>query len=247
MLNLYDNFDDTRAQNGIGSQLNVFDETLGKYVILIPLETVPSIVGSTNTVDVDLLTSKVITKIRGKQTIDDKDTEFLWHKDNIYRLSQYVGKQCKFLASYPDGTGIMFEGTIDFKPDDATSDKLTGTVTIVANKLITEPIYDVRPLMAKTCFITSNVPNDVEIKIAKESANATALIDLVSSVAGATFTAVSDTSTITCKVDVATAEKPAKLTITATATCTGVVKITASSVGNGSWTTLVTVIAEKLA
>ena len=82
-MNFYDKYDDTRAQNGIGTQLNIWDETLKKYVLLMPLETVPSVVGSKNTVDVDLLTSSMITKIEGKSQVDDKGQE-IYQETKLY-------------------------------------------------------------------------------------------------------------------------------------------------------------------
>ena len=49
-MNIYQKVDDTRANIGVGTQLNIWDDTLGKYKLFIPLETVPSVVGSTETV-----------------------------------------------------------------------------------------------------------------------------------------------------------------------------------------------------
>ena len=88
---IFDVLDDTnRGMTGEYGQLNVYDDTLNKYVLLLPLETLPSVVGSTNTVDNDVTTSRVIGKIKGKKTIDDKDITFLWHRDNIERLNEFV-------------------------------------------------------------------------------------------------------------------------------------------------------------
>ena len=37
-MNFYDKIDDTRAQNGIGTQLNIWDDKLKKFKLLMPLE-----------------------------------------------------------------------------------------------------------------------------------------------------------------------------------------------------------------
>ena len=68
---IYDVLDNTsRGMTGEYGQLNVWDDTLSKYVLFMPLETLPSVVGSTNTVENDVTTSRVIGKIKGKKTID---------------------------------------------------------------------------------------------------------------------------------------------------------------------------------
>lgn len=230
-MNFFDKCDDTRAQNGIGSQLNIWDETLQKYVLFIPLETVPSVVGSTNTSEVDLLTSASITKIEGKSTVDDKDVTFLWHRDNLRRLRQYAGKQCKFLVSYPDYTGWTFEGKIIYKPDDGTSDKLTGTFTIIANKVGEREIEDVRPMMAKTCFITSTIPFELVLGASK-----TQTINLSATSSSATFTAESSAEGINASIT------GSQLTITGGASASyGIVTIKSSASGMASWETTIAV------
>lgn len=230
-MNLYDKFDDTRGQNGVGSQLNIWDETLKKYVLLIPLETVPSVIGSTDTVEVDLLTSSMKTKIEGKTTIDDKDVSFLWHRDNVKRLSKFRNKQCKFLVSYPDFTGWKFEGRIRYRPDDAQDDKLTGTFTIIANKVDEYETEDVRDLMAKTCVIDSIVPSIMTIK-----KSGTKELEITAISSSATFSCESTLEGLRGNV------LSNKLTITAPAsTGYGILTIKASAEGMASWETTIAI------
>ena len=230
-MNFYDKIDDTRANNGIGTQLNIWDEELGKYRLFMPLETVPSVIGSTNTVEVDLLTSSMITKIEGKKSVDDKDVTFLWHRDNLRRLREIAGKQCKFLVSYPDFTGWGFEGKISYKPDDASTDKLTGTFTIVANAVDEAETEDVRDMLAKTCFITSIVPAYIEIEGTNNEQ-----INLSSNTSGATYTAKSNSSSI------ATATVSSNiLTITGVTQGNTIVEVTSNSSNMASWTTTIAV------
>ena len=232
-MNLYDKFDDTRAQNGIGSQLNVWDETLKKYKLFLPLETVPAVVGSTDSVEVDLLTSSMKTKILGKTSIDDKDVEYLWHRDNLRILRNAKGKQLKFLVSYPDFTGWKFEGEIVYRPNDATSDKLTGTATIIANKVDESETEDVRDMLAKTCFITSIVPDVLNV-----TTGSTTKIELTGSTSDATFTATSNNETISAQVT------GKELTISATSEGNAIVTIKASASKMASWETTIAVSVE---
>lgn len=232
-MNFFDKYSDTRAQNGIGSQLNVWDEDLKKYRLFIPLETVPAVVGSTDSVEIDLLTSSMKTKILGKTSVDDKDIEYLWHRDNLRILRNAKGKQLKFLVSYPDFTGWKFEGEIVYRPNDASSDKLTGTATIIANKVDDSETEDVRDMLAKTCFITSAVPSTVDIKTSTPFK-----VELGASTSTATFTASSNNDSITATVNAK------ELTITGAAQGHAIVTIKASADGMASWETTIAVSVE---
>lgn len=233
---IWDVLDDTsRGMTGEYGQLNVYDATLGKYVLLLPLETLPSVVGSTNTVENDVTTSRVIGKIKGKKTIDDKDITFLWHRDNIERLNEFIGKQCDFLVSYKDGTGWKFSGEITYKNDDGTSsDKLTGTLTIIASDVDEVATSNVLDLMAKTCVITnSGFPSEVTISLTKKTID----IPVQFSNASATCTITSDNNAISGTYTAGSGTNGAKITLTVTGevATNGVVKVVPSATGEASW------------
>lgn len=224
---LYDNFDDTsRGFTSQGGQLNIWNDTLKKYTLFLPLETLPSVVGSVNTVEHDVTTSNAVGKIKGKMTIDDKDITFLWHRDNLYRLNQFLGKQCDFLVSYADGTGWKFTSEYTYKPDDA-EDKVTGTITLISSKVDEVATLNVRDLMAKTCVITSVIPS--EINIAKTSGEKS--ITLTSNVDGVTYKAVSDNSAITSTIS----SNTLKIATTSGTETTGIVRVYAEKEGMASW------------
>lgn len=227
---LYDVIDDTsRGMTGEYGQLNVYDTTLNKYVLLLPLETLPAVAGSINTVENNVTTSRVIGKIKGKRTIDDKDVQFLWNRDNLERLNQFIGKQCDFLISYKDGTGWKFSGEISYRNDDGTaSDKLTGTLTIVASDVDEVATSNVLDLMAKTCIITNkNLP--ATITIAKT--NGTIDIPVQMSNPVATVTATSTNSAITASYSAG------KITISTTSgeATNGIVALKPTVSGEASW------------
>ncbi len=226
---IYDTLDDTsRGMTGEYGQLNVYDKTLNKYVLLMPLETLPAVSGSVNTVENDVTTSRVVGKIKGKRTIDDKDVTFLWTRDNLERLNLFIGKQCDFLISYKDGTGWKFSGEITYKNDDGTSsDKLTGTFTIVASDVDEVATMNVLDLMAKTCVITNkNLPSVISIK-----ANESYDIPVQMSNPSATVTATSDNESITATYSAG------KVTITSTGSeaTNGVVALKPVASGEASW------------
>ena len=236
---IWDVLDDTsRGMTGEGGQLNVYDTTLNKYVLLLPLETLPSVVGSTNTVDNDVTTSRVIGKIKGKKTIDDKDVTFLWHRDNIERLNQFIGKQCDFLVSYKDGTGWKFSGEITYKNDDGTAgDKLTGTLTIIASDVDDVATTNVLDLMAKTCVITNNnFPSEIRLALK----DGTQDVPVKFSNSSATCTVTSSNNSIQATYT------SGKITIKTTSQdpTNGVVKVKPTATGEASWEQYILVIVE---
>lgn len=241
---IFDVLDDTnRGMTGEYGQLNVYDDTLNKYVLLLPLETLPSVVGSTNTVDNDVTTSRVIGKIKGKKTIDDKDITFLWHRDNIERLNEFVGKQCDFLVSYKDGTGWKFSGEITYRNDDGSaSDKLTGTLTIIASDVDDIATSNVLDMMAKTCVITNNnFPSEVVLeKSTGEGKTSTKDVTVKFSNATATCDVTSDNTAITATY---TSGKIA-ISTTSTTETTGIVKVVPKASGEASWTQYILVVVK---
>lgn len=234
---MYDILDDTkRGFTGEGGQLNIWDEELSKYVLFLPLETLPSVVGSINTVEHDVTTSSAIGKIKAKMTIEDKELTFLWHRDNLNRIEKYLGKQNDFLVSYRDGTGWKFTAEYTYRPDDApASEKVTGTITLIPSSVDDNATLNVKDLMAKTCIITSNVEGEVKISTTKPQD-----ISLVANVDNATFTATSDNTSITATVS--TDNK--KITISGTTAGSGLVTIKPASTGMASWETTILVVVE---
>ena len=210
----------------------------------MPLETVPSVVGSTETVEVDLLTSSIKTKIEGKSTVDDVDVEFLWHRDNLKRLREAEGEEHKFLISYPDYTGWKFTGKIKYRPNEATSDKLTGTITIIASSVDEHETEDVREFLVKTCIIDTPLPATLTLNKSNEEYK---VGEVSSTISGATFTATSNSSTVaSASISAVSSDNNKKeLSITPSAKGFCIIEITASASGYASWTTTIAVEVEE--
>lgn len=159
------NYEDKRVLNGYGSMLLYKLVNESRYHLLIPLETVPGVVGSTDTSEFDLLTSKTKGKLQGKATLEDKEVEFLWHRDNILRLEALVGQTLDFLTIYPDYTARAFSGTIQVRSNDAEGDILKGTFTISPISAETTTILDCRELIQDTIMITSAIPSIINLDV----------------------------------------------------------------------------------
>lgn len=233
----YEEFKENRAVSGVGAGLYVKDSTDGKYSLALLLETVPSVSGTTNTIEIDVTGSNIIGKILGKPTVEDKDVQFLLHRDNILRLEELIGETRDWLILTPDNMGFGFTGAVTYKPDDFTSsNSAKGTMTLTATSIDDKPIINALPLLKRTVKFTNAIPSQISI-----SATGTKEIAVELDSATATCTVESDTSTITGSYT------KGKVTITSTDTTSGdsaVLKIKASDTGKASWTTSVLIIVE---
>lgn len=218
-----------------GAGIYVFDDTLSKFVLLVPTSDMPAGPGAPETIDNPLLTVSRNGQIEGKQTFSQKEYTINWNRDNIRRLNKYTGKTLRFLER--DGmeyTGSMFNGTLSFDKD-AYSDNaiMQGKIYIT----VTEDlgfVDDIRDLYALTAIITSPLP-------AVTISGTGNVVMQIETSEKATVTAKSESESI------ATAQmSDSELTITGVAEGNTIVVLTCSAEGEASSerTIMVTVVAE---
>lgn len=218
-----------------GAMLAVLDDTLKKYILLIPTTDMPAGPGAPETIDNPILTTSYIGQVEGKQTLEQKEYTVNWTRDNIRRLNKYAGKTSTFMEI--DGTeytGRKFNGTLSFDKD-AFADNaiMPGKVWIT----VTEDlgfVDDVRDLYADTAIIYTPLP---EVNITGTNSVTISL----STSPNATVEAVSETT------GVATASiSGSDLTITGVTEGHAIVKLTCKAEGEASSerTILVNVLPE---
>lgn len=241
--------EDHRMQNGYGGALlirnTVDNPAQTKYELLIGGETVPFVFGETETVEVDIMQSETKGKIQGKMSIDDKDVDFLLHRDNIYRLEKFAnGKMYDFLSVTKDGVAYKCTGTITYKPNDVSgSDAHRGTFRLVCASAEKKPIMDVRELFMDTCLFTDAVDSDLAVDTTGKD------ILIRSNVSGFSYSvAIKNNAGVSTKFTAAPATGAAtgdsatikiKAAEGATATDYAIAYITISKTGYASWTTTV--------
>lgn len=164
------NYRESKARSGYGACLMFIDplatdNVKDKYRLFIPLETVPSIEGSVDSFEFDLLNSPVKGKVGGKESLDDKDVEFLWHRDNVKRLEQYENMVLNFMVVYADFTAKKFIGTIKVRPNDVSNDVARGTFTITPMSAETKTVYDCRSEVVATAAFVTAVPDSVTLSV----------------------------------------------------------------------------------
>jgi hypothetical protein len=172
----------------------------------------------------------------GKTSLDDKEVEFLLHRDNIYRLENLKGKTLDFLYFTPDFMGWKFTGTIKVRPNDASADVLRGTYTITPMSADESPIMDARSLVMETICITDVVPDSIAVNTTGEA------INIVTDIDGCTVAAViRDNDGISAKYTAVVSEQSVTLSAAAgtTAADYAIAYITVSKSGYASWTTTV--------
>jgi hypothetical protein len=235
---------ETRGQNAYGSAILVKEQNAAKYSLLIASETVPAVFGSQGSFEFNLVNSKTIGKIPDKVTLDDKEVEYLLHRDNVYRLESLKDKVLDFLYFTPDFMGWHFTGMISNRPNDATAEVLRGTYTITPMSADPSPIMDARSLVMETISITDAVEDSVVVPTSADGIS----IPIVCDVEGFTVTtAIKDgatgqtTTKFTATATTATGTKATvKITgASATATDYAIAYITVSKTGMASWTTTV--------
>ena len=167
---------DKRPMSGYGSALLYYDPSDATekgedgtylYHLLLPLENAPTVTGSTDTFDFDILTCPSKGQVEGKETLDQKDVDFLWHRDNVARLEALQGKVLEFLVVYQDFTARAFTGSIKVKPQDAGADIMRGTFTITPLSAISSTFLDARDLIKDTVMFSNAIPAMVEVETGK--------------------------------------------------------------------------------
>lgn len=205
-----------------GSGLYVYDDTLSKYVLLVPTSDMPAGPGAPDTIDNPLLTVSRNGQVEGKQTMTQKEYTYNWNRDNNRRLDKYAGKQIKLLER--DGmeyTGWKYIGTFTYDKDAfADNEIMNGKIYVTINE-DRGYAYDVRGEIAKTAIITSPLP---EVTLEVEGT----LSMVVEASEGATVTVESEASTIaTATINNGT------LTVTGVAQGETIILVKANATGEG--------------
>lgn len=147
--------------SGYGSALLYKEANETLYHIVTPLESVPTVSGSVDTFDFDILTCPSKGQVEGKESLDQVEVDFLWHRDNIARLESLQGRVLDFMAVYQDFTARTFTGTIKIRPQEAGADIMRGTFTITPMSASTTTILDARDLIQDTVMFTNAIDDHI--------------------------------------------------------------------------------------
>ena len=220
-----------KGQSGYRASILVKEQGETLYSLLVASETVPSIFGSQDSFEFDLLNSPVKGKVAGKMTLDDKEVEVLHHRDNVYRFEKLKDKVLDFMYVDSQFVGYCFSGTLSYRVNDASADILRGTYTITPMSANPTPILNAREYCQETLCFAEVVPDTMKT-------SETATLSVAQTGASATFEAFTIANDGT--------ETPASSAITGSTfkpTTAGLYGIKASATGYAPWVTTVYVEA----
>lgn len=152
---------ENKGQSGYRAAILVKKPADTLYSLLVASETVPSVFGSKDSFEFDLLNSSVKGKIEGKMSLDDKEVEVLHHRDNVYRFEKLKNQVLDFMVVDSQFVGYKFTGTLSYRMNDASADVLRGTYTITPMSADPTPILNARSLCQETLCFASVVPDEV--------------------------------------------------------------------------------------
>lgn len=241
-MSYYETFTDAKRGQGEGGALYVKLPGQAMYSFVMPMETVPLLIGARESFEYTPTTSPTKGKITGRYEIEDKDFQFLAHRDNFMRADELKDQSLPYLVVNPDYSGWKYMATLSYRQDDITNgDALKATGTLVGQEINIDRIDDVIPLLMPTAKFVSPVPPMVALETATgkyeftvETLPASATITVTTNQTGG-FTA-----TVLDK----------KVTITGTnssqtAAVTGIVSIKTEMDGYAPWTTTIHVTVPK--
>lgn len=203
----YNKYLENKGQSGYRAAILVSEtgDVEGGYSLLVASESVPTIFGSNDSFEFDLLNSPVKGKIAGKMTLEDKEVEVLHHRDNVYRFEKLKDKTLNFMVIDSQFVGYKFVGTVSYRMNDASADVLRGTYTITPMSADPNPVLDARPFCKETLCFASVVPDDIDagktitLSVVQQDANETysakkiasdgTETDALSAISGKVFTA----------------------------------------------------------
>lgn len=224
-----------RFFSGMGACLCYRNES-GKYSVLVLTETTPAFASTPEAIEVKYTTSDTTTKIEGMKTLEDKEFEFLAHRDSINRLEKLKGEELELLRVNADLTGERVNGILSYTLNDAQNGEAQkGNIKITPTDYFGY-VENVLPLVQATVTFKKNLDWKCELA----TTNGTYTKDIELNIPEGTCTAtVKDPAIATATM------ADNKLTITGKAEGSTVVTIKASCEGYASWESTILVIVPK--
>lgn len=173
MDNTFFQYKETQAQAGYKAAILYKEQGETKYTFLCASETVPFPYGSKETFEFNLLNSPVIGQVEGKDTIEQKEVELLYTRNNAILFEKLKDRVLDFMALTPQMVGYKFSGKIAFRPNDATNEIHRATYTITPMDAETTPYYKAREEVLIPLFFADVIPD--EISISKLGTDATTI------------------------------------------------------------------------
>lgn len=224
-------YQEHNAQSGYRSAWLVKEQNAEKYSLLVAAESVPSVFGTQDSFEFDLMNMPTKGKVPGKISLEDKEVTILHTRDNVYRLDKLKDKVLDFISMDSQFVGYKYTGTLSYKVNDAQGEVLKGTITISPMSADPNPIYDCRPLVEETLCFAMAIPDTVK---ANDEIDASVIQNTAS--VSYSFAKINSDGTESVANDAFT---PTGSKIRVGASASGLYVIKASATGYASWFTTV--------
>lgn len=234
--NSFYKYQEHRALSGYKCAWLVKEQNETKYSLLVASETVPSIFGTSDSFEFDLLQSPTKGKVAGKLTLDDKEVEVLHNRDMAYRMMKLRDKVLDFVYLDGDLGGYKYTGTLDYRVNDAGADVLRGTITIHPMSADICYHFNLRSEVLEPLYFAEVIPTTV-----KAGKKINAVVEQKSASVTYSYTKVDDDGTETTATTGDFSAESGVITVDAAAS--GLYAITASADGYAPWTITVYVEA----
>ena len=161
--NAFYGYKENQASYGYRSAILYKKEGETKYQFLCASETVPFPFGTKETADFSLMNSPVAGQVEGKDTLEQKEIELLYTRNNAILFEKLKGQVLDFMALTPQLIGYKYSGTIAFRPNDATNDIHRGTYTITPMDADPTPYFMARNEALIPLFFSTAIPDEISL------------------------------------------------------------------------------------
>lgn len=239
--NSFFKYEEHRAQAGYGAAILVKLQTANKYSLLVASETIPSVFGTQDSFEFDLLNSPVKGKVAGKITLEDKEVEVLHHRDNVLRFEELKDQVLDFMYVDSQFVGYKFSGTVKYRVNDASADILRGTYTITPISADPTPYLDVRNMVEETVCFEGTIPETIDVGTSNETVD----VSIVQATSASTPTFSFKKYDATARTwaanteDMSVTTASGRSTLTIKPSASGLYSITASMTNYAPWTTTI--------
>ena len=162
--NTFFEYKESQAHSGYRSAVLYKATGASKYQFLCASETAPFPFGSKETFEFNLLNSPSTGSVEGKDAAEQKEVELLYTRNNAMLFEKLKGQTLDFMTLTPQLVGYKYNGTISFRPNDATNDIHRGTYTITPMSIDTTPHYMAREEVLMPLFFANSIADEISVE-----------------------------------------------------------------------------------
>lgn len=160
-------FKEHSVKSGVGTALCYMLPSESKYHILAPVESLPAVFGTPNTIEYSTTTNWSITNVRGKNTTENVEVNIAYNLDNIAIAEKVKGQKVRYAyIDLDDFTAQEFVAEASYHIAEIGTDGIKTIVLTLAvssaEESITEDVYD---MFMDTITFEDTIPSVVRLSL----------------------------------------------------------------------------------